>query len=215
MGYGNLSGQARTNPRNPHAFGVCDYCGFWRNLYRLEKQFEFFGPGLQWTGYLVCHRCLDKPQDQLRPIVLPPDPVSVENPRPENFTYDYGLQNFTQYTTFLSDQAEQSKAAVLAAVASLSGVATPSVVNDYSSSVTQANVTQTVMAANPARAWLLIYNPSNPQLAVSLGTAVWGLATNLMVGPGLSLLGSGSTVPRSAVTAIGLVPGVPFYAWDG
>jgi hypothetical protein len=34
---------------------------------------------------LVCHDCYDTPQQQLRAIVLPADPVPVDNPRIENF----------------------------------------------------------------------------------------------------------------------------------
>jgi len=34
---------------------------------------------------LVCKSCLDVPQEQLRTIILPPDPVPISNPRPENY----------------------------------------------------------------------------------------------------------------------------------
>jgi len=34
----------------------------------------------------VCRHCLDRPQDQLRAIVLSADPVPVINPRPQDFT---------------------------------------------------------------------------------------------------------------------------------
>lgn len=34
----------------------------------------------------VCSHCTDRPSNQLRTIILPPDPVPVLDPRPENFT---------------------------------------------------------------------------------------------------------------------------------
>ncbi len=34
---------------------------------------------------LVCPACLDKPQEQLRAIILPADPLPIRNPRTENF----------------------------------------------------------------------------------------------------------------------------------
>lgn len=37
---------------------------------------------------LVCNKCLDAPTDQLRTIVLPPDPPPVYNARPEAYTLD-------------------------------------------------------------------------------------------------------------------------------
>jgi hypothetical protein len=50
---------------------------------------------MDWAGVqlinkriLVCPKCLDKPQQQLRAIVLPADPVPIRNPRPEPFEDD-------------------------------------------------------------------------------------------------------------------------------
>ena len=37
---------------------------------------------------LVCRRCLDRPQQQLRAIVIPADPVPIKNPRTEPFLAD-------------------------------------------------------------------------------------------------------------------------------
>lgn len=39
-------------------------------------------------NFLVCDRCYDTPQEQLRSIILPADPVPVQNPRPERYTID-------------------------------------------------------------------------------------------------------------------------------
>ena len=38
--------------------------------------------------FLVCRRCLDVPNQQLRAIILPADPVPINNPRIEPFAED-------------------------------------------------------------------------------------------------------------------------------
>lgn len=85
MGRGDIHGRARVDPRAPSAFGVCDNCGEWRNLSDLAWEYQWHGPMLMRTGFRVCFdKCLDTPQPQLKPIILPiPDPQPVPNPRPE------------------------------------------------------------------------------------------------------------------------------------
>lgn len=77
-------GRAHIDASNPRALGVCDFCGFLYNLQDLRWQFEWIGPRLTNQRMLVCRTCNDKPQEQLRTIVLPPDPIPVFNARPEN-----------------------------------------------------------------------------------------------------------------------------------
>lgn len=50
---------------------------------------------MQWSGVnlyniqvLVCSRCYDSPQEQLRTVILPPDPPSVINARVPDFAYE-------------------------------------------------------------------------------------------------------------------------------
>lgn len=83
-----FTGRARVNPSNPVAFAVCDRCGIWYNRTDLSWQFQWAGPRLQNLRLLVCPHCLDKPQEQLKPRILPPDPLPVMNARPENFLID-------------------------------------------------------------------------------------------------------------------------------
>src|SRR5215475_13454291 len=71
--------------RNPRALAICDRCGFRFNHDELQWQFQWAGPRLQNLRILVCRSCLDIPQEQLRTIVLPPDPVPIQNPRPEDY----------------------------------------------------------------------------------------------------------------------------------
>ena len=85
MGYASQSGRARTNVRNPQAFGVCDRCGLWYNHVNLSWQFDWAGSKLINKRLLVCRECYDTPQDQLRAIIIPADPVPIQNPRIEDF----------------------------------------------------------------------------------------------------------------------------------
>src|SRR5215475_8346047 len=71
--------------RNPRALAICDRCGFRFNHDQLQWQFQWAGPRLQNLRILVCRTCLDVPQEQLRTIILPPDPVPNRDPRPEDY----------------------------------------------------------------------------------------------------------------------------------
>lgn len=85
MAYASKAGRAVTNPRDPRAQAVCDRCGIWYNHDKLRFQWDWAGAGMINKQILCCYRCLDKPQEQLRAIVLPADPVPIQNPRPEQY----------------------------------------------------------------------------------------------------------------------------------
>jgi hypothetical protein len=74
--------RARVNPRAPEAQAICDRCGFLYHLSDLSWQYEWRGNALANLRLLVCDRCLDRPNPQLKPRIIPPDPVPVRNPRP-------------------------------------------------------------------------------------------------------------------------------------
>ena len=99
MSYASQSGQAKTNPSNPEAFGVCDRCGRWHNLNSLNFQYDWRGTTLQNLWIRVCSDCTDIPQSQLRAIVLPADPVPVWQPRTEPFFEDEETYMGTSGTT--------------------------------------------------------------------------------------------------------------------
>lgn len=84
----NVHGRARVDPDRPQAFAKCDRCGFLYNLVDLRYQFEWAGAALINTRFKVCDRCLDVPNEQLRTVILPPDPVPVIDPRPLSFAID-------------------------------------------------------------------------------------------------------------------------------
>lgn len=85
MAYASISGRARTSARSPQAHAICDRCGRRWNLVDLSWQFDWRGPILQNLRFLVCRPCYDQPQEQLRTIVLPADPVPVMNARVQDF----------------------------------------------------------------------------------------------------------------------------------
>lgn len=88
MGGYNKYGKAEVNPDNPRAFAICDRCSVVTNLHKLRWQMQWNATQLFNTRLLVCADCYDKPQQQLRTIVLPPDPVPLQNVRPENYAFD-------------------------------------------------------------------------------------------------------------------------------
>ena len=96
MAYASKAGRARTNAASPKAFAVCDRCGIWYNHETLRWQFDWRGAKLQNIYILVCPHCYDDPQQQLRSIVVPSDPVPIKNPRIEPFLADETNYRYTQ-----------------------------------------------------------------------------------------------------------------------
>jgi len=85
MVYASRAGRARTSPSSPRAHAICDRCGFRYNHYMLKWQFDWAGASLINKRILVCDRCYDEPQEQLRTIAIPADPVPIMNPRTQDF----------------------------------------------------------------------------------------------------------------------------------
>ena len=85
MAYASLSGRAKTSSSNPQAHAICDRCGFRYNRVDLNWQYDWRGATLQNIKILVCNSCMDNPQQQLRAIVVPADPVPIDQPRTQNF----------------------------------------------------------------------------------------------------------------------------------
>jgi len=86
MSYASRQGKhARISSRSPQALAICDRCGFQHNHVDLRWQHDYAGAGLINKRLLVCATCEDKPQHQLRTIVVPADPVPIRNPRVPNW----------------------------------------------------------------------------------------------------------------------------------
>lgn len=86
MAYASKSGRARTSSTNPQAHAICDRCGGRYNHVDLRWQVDWAGSGLINKRMLVCNNCLDVPQQQLRAITIPADPVPIMNPRVQDFS---------------------------------------------------------------------------------------------------------------------------------
>lgn len=237
MALGDLRGRASLDTNNPGAMGECDRCGFWYQLDQLQRQFEWRGAALADTGLLVCcgagtKNCMDKPFEQNRTLILPPDPVPRSNPRQSHDVTPMweigqiagptspGNQNFTQYVLGAVNPPNYptTKDDVLAQVAQISGVPTPGGLVDRSVILSPANTTVALVPANPARSYLLIYSPVQPAAFFSAGVALIGASTNLPVGPGEAWLQATALqlgVPYAgALTAIGLTAGMPIFCWE-
>ena len=241
MAIGDWAGRARVNLRNWSAQGECDRCGCWYQLDQLSKQFQWQGASLAWTGYLVCRRCLDVPQEQFKVLILPPDPKPRVNPRPSYDTTGYAIAGFSPPTSpqnqgmtpyLLGVQAgansspgatsfgnyPTNKTNVLAQVAAVSGIATPAVINDQSVLLTQGKAV-IALAPNTTRTWMLLYNPTQMPCEFALGTTAWNGLLNLSIGPGQAWFwatAQGLTpVYQGIVTAIGLGPStLQLWCWD-
>ena len=85
MAYASKAGRARTNPRSPQAHAICDRCGFRYNHVDLHWQYDWRGASMMNIRLLVCDTCYDQPQEQLRAIVVPADPVPIVQPRIQDF----------------------------------------------------------------------------------------------------------------------------------
>jgi hypothetical protein len=211
MGFGDIHGSAKVDPRNPRAFARCDFGGEWRNLHELHKQMEWLGTKLSWTGFLVCSEHLDRPQEQLRPIRLPPDPVPVLNPRFENFqaiNRPIGLTTYVMWAggqplnfavvledgngnPILTDTGQpillevgSDADALLAQLQQMSGIPVPGNINNYSGTIAAQNVSQQAVAPNPARSYVAIFNPCTVPLGVNFGPATVGVPPSQTIGPG-------------------------------
>jgi hypothetical protein len=83
MGSFAPKGHAKVDPQHPAAFAICECCGFQYNHRDLSWNTEYRGRMIRRTGFLRCPTCVDVPNPTLRPVVLPPDPVPILNPRTE------------------------------------------------------------------------------------------------------------------------------------
>lgn len=88
MSYASKAGRARTSPSNPEAHAICQRHGGRVNRVDLINQTEWRGAALLPINIWVCRQCLDTPQENVRAIVIPADPVPVVLPFPEPFQSD-------------------------------------------------------------------------------------------------------------------------------
>jgi hypothetical protein len=111
-----------------------------------------------------------------------------------------------------------TKAGVLAAAASASGIPTPAQVVDYSTTIASPSATQPWLTAQPNRTWLLMFSPAGPMSGFSKAQALLGSTTTLMFGPGMAWFWANTqglgNVYTGAITVAGLTAGMPVWAWQ-
>ena len=184
MGYASKQGRARVSARNPQAAAVCDRCGFIYNHVNLRWQYDWRGTSLQNLKLLVCSTCADVPQEQLRSLVIPADPVPIMNPRTENF-----------------DNASTNQRAVSGRVKDISGlVSNGQTVTILTSSTTPASVGSTVYVQN------VVPSGYNGAFLVLSSTRTSITYASTVVDPYIS----GGTVSIGGV-AIDPIVGIPVY----
>lgn len=76
----------RIGPNDRVALAICDNCGFQYSITDLDWQWDYAGAALENQRLLVCRTCMDAVQPQKRIVVLPPDPVGIKDPRPEDLS---------------------------------------------------------------------------------------------------------------------------------
>lgn len=86
------SSRAYADLRQPSVWAFCDRCQFRYHHHDLQWQYDFRGNQLQNLRILVCRTCLDIPQDQLRVLIIGPDPYPVRDPRPGFQATEEGAQ---------------------------------------------------------------------------------------------------------------------------
>jgi hypothetical protein len=232
MAIGNYAGHARVNPRDPSAQGECDRCGRWYQLDQLSKQWQWQGISLIWEGYLVCAKCNDTPQEQNKVLILPPDPKPRVLPRPSREVTPPATTGFTPPTSFdnlgmtrwdlttaapIAGTYPKTKAAVLTAIQTLSGITTPTPITDQSIT-TIRGTSQTALLANPTRTWMLAYNPTQQTAEFALGATTWNGTSNLAIGAGEAYFWANAQnltqVYQGIVSAIGQFSNLPLWFWD-
>lgn len=72
------------------AWGVCDLCGQVWDHNRLRFQWDWAGTELINKHLLVCPACYDEPFVPGKTILLPPDPIPIQDPRPPAWTEQEG-----------------------------------------------------------------------------------------------------------------------------
>lgn len=93
MYHGNFKAQVNTN--SPRAWAVCDRCAELWNHDKLRFQWDWSGTELINLGILVCPTCYDIPFLPRKTILLPADPIPIQNPRPPAWAQQEGYTDPT------------------------------------------------------------------------------------------------------------------------
>ncbi len=109
MGWRPHPKNADVNPDYPRAWATDDRSWFVTNLHKLRWQMEWSGAQLINTRFLVGADNYDTPQEQLRTLILPPDPPPLFNARVEPYVIDETDYRTTQDTEFRVTEDDENR----------------------------------------------------------------------------------------------------------
>lgn len=95
---------AATDASSPRGWATSDRSGFIGNLENMRFQYAWSGPQLINTRLQVYEAEYDVPNEQFRTLIIPPDPPSLMNARPEPYTIDETDWRVTQDGSIRSTQ---------------------------------------------------------------------------------------------------------------
>jgi len=95
MAYASIAGRCHADANNPISQSVCDRCGIWTPHNQMKFQMDYRGRQLTNIRVFVCDLCTDTPQPQLKPRVIPVDPLPTPNARTEPYLYDESNNRYT------------------------------------------------------------------------------------------------------------------------
>lgn len=215
-------GHASVSSKRPVAYAVCDRCGMRYNRTDLAWQFDWEGPRLQNLRLLVCYDCQDKPFEHNRPIVVPPDPVPVRNPRPDlnmllppksHFDRPESIGPVPITLGTIADTFPQTETGAMDVTARLTGFQFPTSWISNSQTL-QPQVTTTIVPVL-ANQWLWLYSPYGGNIMIGQSPYVNGALLNIQMGPGQVYFanpGDGfGSLPTTALQAVALSGQQPIF----
>jgi hypothetical protein len=103
MSIAGLQGRAFTDPENPEPPGISDRSNF-KYLHKdLHWQYQWCGNQLVNLRLLVPEEDLDIPAEFLRPLILPPDPIPIQDPRPGWYQLQEGTTSVASPSQLIDD----------------------------------------------------------------------------------------------------------------
>lgn len=77
--------QPQFDNKSPRGLAICDGCGFMVQHTQLREKKDYRGGSVPvGLSLQVCASCDDVPQPYYRRLLLKPDPVPLQNPRPDS-----------------------------------------------------------------------------------------------------------------------------------
>lgn len=214
-------GRAKVSNTQPVAFAICDRCGMRYNHDALHWQFDWLGPRLGNLRILVCERCLDIPFEHNRPIVVPPDPLPIRNPRPDLNQLGFAKTGVDRPSTFgpvpiifgtAQETWPQTEGGAMDATAAVSGFRFPPTWIDNSQTL-PAQTPVTVIQPGAAQQWIWLYTPYGANIEIGPVPFVPFGQLNISMGPGQAYLAfkDFGSIPSTGIAASAMSGAQPIF----